>query len=386
MKTGIWGIVLFSIWLSVACQRTMPTQQDGQMEFTVVVKDASGIVQGDSMLAYSPVSHATVTLASNSYYTTENKPETFTAVTDADGQVCFKDLPMASYSVDVQKEWIYEDTETGMMDTVMLRGSKIVDLMPGSEMIDTVETIMETASDLVINEIYYCGPVNNAFYFYDQFVELYNPSKDTVYLDGKVLCRALSRQHPQMDTIDFMQALYIYQFPGEPLTGRNYPLLPGEFTVIAQDAFDHSQFIGSSIDLSTADWEFYNPYKGDYDSPPANVTNIAPDNSVDFMINLSHNGVILADGSEWYYGEYSQSGNYQYIHLPLHTIIDAVEYASSLESTKELTRRVDAGFAGVGMSKYSGKSTERRIPGFDTNNSTLDFIVIDHPTPGYQHE
>jgi len=63
-----------------------------------------------------------------------------------------------------------------------------------------------------------------------------------------------------------------------------------------------------------------------------------------------------------------------------------VEYSANGTKQKELTTRVDAGFAGVGISKYSGKSVERRLPGFDTNNSNLDFVNVDHPTPGYQHE
>ena len=116
-----------------------------------------------------------------------------------------------------------------------------------------------------------------------------------------------------------------------------------------------------------------------------NVNNVIKENSTDFMINLVHNDIILADGSDFYFGEVSESG-YQYIHIPIETIIDGVEYSASAEKQKELTKRVDAGFAGVGIGKYTGKSTERRAAGFDTNNSSLDFIVLDHPTPGYQHK
>ena len=134
-----------------------------------------------------------------------------------------------------------------------------------------------------------------------------------------------------------------------------------------------------------ADWEFYNPYKGDIDNAANNVTNAVKENSTDFMINLVHNDIILADGSDFYFGEVSEYG-YQYIHIPIETVIDGVEYSANPEKQKELTKRVDAGFAGVGIAKYTGKSTERRTPGFDTNNSSIDFVVLEHPTPGYQHE
>jgi len=67
----------------------------------------------------------------------------------------------------------------------------------------------------------------------------------------------------------------------------------------------------------------------------------------------------------------------------LNTVIDGVEYSINGNSIKLLTQRVDAGFAGVGLSRYSGKSVQRRQPGFDTNNSSLDFIILNQPTPGY---
>jgi hypothetical protein len=50
---------------------------------------------------------------------------------------------------------------------------------------------------------------------------------------------------------------------------------------------------------------------------------------------------------------------------------------------KTMTARVDAGFAGIGITRYSGQSTERREEGVDTNNSTFDFVNLPHPTPGY---
>jgi hypothetical protein len=249
-----------------------------------------------------------------------------------------------------------------------------------------VETVLSIPSKLIINEIYYCGPINHAFYFFDQFVELYNASNDTVYLDGLLVGRARQYAHPDMETNDFVQAISLFRFPGEPLEGQDYPLAPGEFSVLAGDALDHSLYIANAMDLSNADWEFYDQYGGDIDNPAPNISNQLPERAIDFMINLGHNAVILSDGSDWYYGEERISGNGQYVHFPIETVIDVVEYSSSSESTKEITARLDAGFAGIGMLKYSGKSVERRLLGFDTNNSTLDFVINAVPTPGFQHE
>jgi len=241
-----------------------------------------------------------------------------------------------------------------------------------------------TASDLMINEIFFCGSDYSSFYFYDQFVELYNTSNDTLYLDGIILTRQTQISYPDQEEIDFVRATYAFQFPGTPVSGRQYPIAPKQFIVIASDAIDHTQYCDKSIDLSEADWECFNPLGYDYDNPDVpNIVSIHPTSTTDFLINLSHNAVVIATGEEYSFDEYAPGKIY--IIIPIHTIIDGVEYASNLSATKELTVRVDAGFAGIGCTKYSGNSTERRELGLDTNNSTFDFSLIPHPTPGYSY-
>ncbi len=373
-------IILSALLLSFSCTERMPTEKDGQLVLKSIVVDESDIVPYDSTLGYAPVSNAEITLISGSYFATTTSARQYTAWSDSAGLAVFEGLAASKYTMSVEKEFFIGDAG------IMLRGNKIVDLFASNSTPDTLKTILSVASKLVINEIYYCGPANNAFYFYDQYVELYNTSQDTVYLDGMIVCRARQAEHPEMETIDFVQAIYMFKFPGESLTGREYPVAPGQFVVLAQDALDHSKYITNAVDLSGADWEFFDPYGADINNPAPNINNILPDRTSDFMINVSHNAVILADGSDWYYGDSYESSDKQYIHIPISTVIDAVEYASSTESTKEVTMRLDAGFAGIGTLKYSGKSTERRLPGFDTNNSTLDFVLNNTPTPGYQHE
>ncbi len=375
-------IGLCCLCIFFACTKEMPTARDGELQYNLVVSctDTTGIVPFNAVLGYRPLDGAKVTLFSQSYYETQGKAKQYVGYTDQNGQVAFEGLAASKYNMIVEKEIIIEDT-------IRARGTKIAEIFESTQKPDTVYAALSAIpASIVINEIYYCGPVNKAFYFYDQFVELYNTSDHIVYLDGLIVCRALQKQHPTMETNDFVQVIYVFQFPGEPKTGREYPLYPGEFAVIAQDAYDHSQYIKTAVDLSDADWEFFDPYGGDIDSPPPNVTNILPEHTVDFMINLAHNAVVLADGSDWYYGETSESGRYQYVHIPIETVIDAVEYSSNSESTKELTTRLDAGFAGIGMTKYSGQSVERRVAGEDTDNSTIDFVILETPTPGYQHE
>jgi len=233
---------------------------------------------------------------------------------------------------------------------------------------------------LRINEIYYAGSCASSFYFYDQFVELYNNSEDTLYLDGMIVTRQLSTVDPSMEDVDYVRAIYAFQFPGTPVTGREHPVAPGQFVVIAADAIDHRPFCPSAVDLSTADWEMFNALGNDYDNPSVpNLVNIMPNRTSDYMINLVHNAVVLANGSE-----HSMDAD-GYLRIPIRAIVDGVEYSSNAAVSKEMTIRVDAGFAGIGITRYAGYSTERKVPGLDTNNSTVDFVVILHPTPGYQH-
>jgi len=378
--------LLTFILLSVACQREMPTQKDGRLMLQIIAADTSGVLPVDPSLGYAPVPFAQVNLYSKYYYSTQGNPKRYSTLTDLLGRAAFENLPVSDYIITVSKDTTYTDPADTTSANVTLRGFSLSRLDKQADFIDSIKTQLRPNSPLVINEIYYCGPKNKAYYFYDQFIELYNSADTSVYLDGKILCRALQKHKPDMDRVDYVQVIYVYQFPGRPLTGRSYPLAPHKFAVIAQDAFDHSQNIATAVDLSHADWEFYNPFAGDIDNPDVpNVVNVIPENGTDFMINLVHNGVILADGSDYYNGEVSSSG-YQYIHVPIRTILDGVEYSANPNKQKEITSRVDAGFAGVGIGKYSGKSVERRTPGFDTDNSSLDFVNINHPTPGYEHK
>jgi hypothetical protein len=370
-------IILFS------CVEKLPTQKDGDFLYSAVIVDTLGILAFDSALGYSPLKNTLITLESNSYFSSFAYSIKYYKHTDNNGRVEFNNLTNSDYLLYSNVlDTVKFSPVTSQWDSVKVGCSEDIRDINEHSGTDTIYTFA-AAPNLVINEIFYCGSDRSSFYFYDQFVELYNASQEIKYLDGLILCRARQSRSPDLETNDFVQASYVFQFPGTPITGRDFPIHPGEYITIAGDAIDHSQLIKNALDLSQAEWEFYNPLANEVDNPAQNVTNALPERTTDFLINLTHNAIILADGTDWYYGETPPNSTYQSIHIPIRTVIDAVEYASDSDATKELTVRLDAGFAGVGMVKYSGKSVERRIPGFDTNNSRLDFIILDTPTPGY---
>jgi len=78
--------------------------------------------------------------------------------------------------------------------------------------------------------------------------------------------------------------------------------------------------------------------------------------------------------------------------IPKTAVIDGVEYLKDPTrlDLKKLDPAIDAGAAG-GIQFYTGYSNERKLATGaawsleDNNNSTLDFVKINHPTPGYHY-
>lgn len=362
-------ILLVATAVFCGCGEDMPGIPEGNGFISVVVVDTSGLTPGGTPGVPVALDSVEVRLKSRSH---EFNTVGYTA---SDGTVSFENLVSGWYEIFARREFLIENNKKNFT------GGFDYHLWADERLDSTVMVNLIATSDLMINEIFYAGSDYSSFYFYDQFVELYNASEDTLYLDGIILTRQAQTAYPDQDEVPFVRAIYAYQFPGTPVTGRQYPILPGQLVVIAGDAVDHSQWCAKSIDLSGADWECFNPLSSDYDNPDVpNLVNINTDSKVDYMINLSHNGVVIATGESY---EQQPRETTDYILIPIETVLDGVEYATNTTATKELTQRVDAGFAGLGCTKYSGQSTERRVLGLDTNDSSFDFMLTTKPTPGW---
>ncbi|NOY76236.1 MAG: DUF4876 domain-containing protein, partial [Calditrichaeota bacterium] len=216
-------------------------------------------------------------------------------------------------------------------------------------------------SNIKINELYVGGPKNDHYFFKDQYIELYNAGTQTEYLDGKIICRLAG---------NITKVTYIFQFPGN---GTDYPIQPGEYKVCAQSAVNWKEQVPTSIDLSHADFEFYNPENAsDPDNPNVpNIVNLYTGRHTDFMLSLTSDEVILASGADVDYTD----------GIDFETVIDGVEYDGKPTSSVTLDPRISADHFCCAV-KYQGKSIERIAPGYDTNNCATDFRLIDYPTPG----
>ena len=304
---------------------------------------------------------------------------TIYATTDSNGQVLIENLPFASYVV----QSFLDFTKPGSNEKVQIAGATVVDLVADSlgGAVAQASFTMGSQRGFKINEVYSSGPASSLRYWNDLYLELYNGSGDTVYVDGMLILRLGTSQLFS----DVLKVTYIYQFPGTAITGREYPVIPGEFVVLAGQAFNHNligPLRGKTVDLSHADWEFINMIEpGALDN--ASVPNITTNNGrvvqtsrVGFLIGMTGDGLALCDGTD-----IDQTDG-----IDISTVIDCIELSASPTHTKEVPYSVDLSFGGLGQVKYSGQSVERLLPGFDTNNSRIDFTVINKPTPGYHHE
>jgi len=203
-------------------------------------------------------------------------PPPIPARTDAQGVVHLGSLQTGEYRVTVERPLTLEEFE-------QVRETGVTGIY-GSLGISVTATAVEfelapapaLRRPLVISEYHFMGyyTLGLGQYSTGGFLELYNNSDTTIYLDGKLVGRGMdlvSTSTPCDWTAPFrtdpagVWAVELQQFPG---SGVQYPLEPGETVVIATDAIDHREFVPELLDLSGADFEFSGPKGPDNPAVP----------------------------------------------------------------------------------------------------------------------
>lgn len=373
MKRAVIAAICALAALAGSCGLDRPGDPDGSIVLILEAIDTSG----SSGVARAPVPGASVEVSSSS----QVYQRTFT--TDDSGRVAIEGLAAGNYYVRATKR---ADVQYGL-----LVGQKQMNIRYEAELRDSLLLSFVKLSPVVLNEVYFCGCNGSIFYYYDQFVELYNSTADTIYLDGHIVCRSTQVDYiMDWETVDFALGYYVYRFPGVRGVTRECPIAPYDYLVIASDAVNHNLYGSLCINLLEADWEFFNALANDYDNRA--VPDLTPISMLgtDFSYNIGHCALWLATGEEYRHAEHcytSTSGGLvcsQYVEVPLYTILDAVEYSANPDSPRYITKRLDGALGGNGIVKYSGISMERKTPGLDSDNSAFDFEPT-RPTPGYSH-
>jgi hypothetical protein len=196
-----------------------------------------------------------------------------TVLTDSAGEARFPDLIPGRYRLAAYRALTDDEAaqlgsrRRGFGDGLMLD-------IPGPST-KTLALAPDRRGALLIAELYgTCPKKAEVQWNYHHYLEIYNNSETTVYLDGMILGRAYGwrfeyssgltcyESAPFRNDPDGVWAFYLHHFPG---SGAEYPLAPGGIAVVAVDAIDHSQYHPSFPDLTQADFELLGP--ADVDNP-----------------------------------------------------------------------------------------------------------------------
>lgn len=332
-----------------------------------------------------------------------------TATTGENGQAVFTGMLPGNYNISVTRSVTAQEalTLTGVSQELALNAAAGNVTVTGTQDATfTLELQGTAAGSLLIKEVYYTGSKTAAggTYFSDQFIELYNNSTDTLYLDGICIGDAYGNSgliNPNSLPTPFNtdnQHVYLSNVWRIPGTGKEHQLAPGKSIIIAQDGVNHQDALlnpNSPVDLSQADWETYNerPDGRDADAPGVpNLERVYFTGGFDWLITVFGPGVVIfkADFDTLEKVAIPGSTLDPRIKVPNTVVVDAFEGLKDAGSVtyKRIPAGLDAGFVYAGDT-YNMQSFRRKtattINGRkvlqDTNNSGLDFEKLAAPAP-----
>lgn len=394
MKRFLVATLLFGLGLS-ACRK----DRFGELEkANVTVK-----VNYPSTYSQPAANSATVTL------TSIDDASVKTAATNSNGEAIFADVLPGSYNIAVSKSLTADEarTLTGISTAISLNALQgNVAITNGQDPVYELTLQGSAAGNIVFKEVYYTGSKTSmgGTYFSDQFIELYNNSTDTLYLDSLCIADAYGNAgliNPTSLPTPFNtdnSAVYVSTIWRIPGTGKQQPLAPGKSIIIAQDGVNHKDPLlnpNSPVDLSAADWETYNerPDNRDADAPAVpNLEKVYYNGGFDWNVPVFGASLVIfkADFSKLEQVPIPGSTQPARIKIPNNIIIDGFEALKDggAGSFKRIPPAVDAGFVFAddtyNMQSFRRKTSTtingRRVLQ-DTNNSGNDFEKIATPTP-----
>lgn len=260
---------------------------------------------------------------------------------------------------------------------------------------------------IMISKVYYAGTKDNMGrdYAADSYVELFNNSDETVWLDGLYLGLTEPSMNPSYYTAaEYPDSLYLCQVCRFPGSGQDHPLAPGESVVIAaSSARNHLESAAESVDLSHADFEVKGMEgSGNPDIPMLPIVSNSWNNLQKLnLIAGGPNSLVLFETDEdvlsWpeVYRPGKTSGDL-YRRMHKRWVLDGVECLKKPAQTdpdvnsKRLHSSIDAGYITItAVNGRNHESVERKVSRtengryylVDTNNSSVDFVVCTDPTP-----
>lgn len=316
------------------------------------------------------------------------------------------ELPKGSYKITVNGEIVSQSNET-----LTVGGGANVDIVNTVENVNIDLYVKSFNNDFIIEEVFFTGvkTPEGKNYNSSRYFKLTNNTDQVLFADQLII-----GQSNFLTTVDNNVTPYAITeyFPVKgvmvlPGSGQQYPVQPGDFIVIADNAIDHNSISSTAFNLSNADFEFPNdnPTLGNVDNPSVPNVDVIYTQMNFNMFFLHSSGVEAYVIARFPEGQDKTTflANYKYDYeytnaagnitsrsaykIPNTWIIDGMNNANEDKLLQLLTApSIDAGWTGVGAfyndPNRIGKSVRRNVIGQsstgknvykDTNNSTIDF-------------
>jgi hypothetical protein len=322
-------------------------------------------------------------------------------------QVLINDLEEGTYNITISGHLDFTlNNVAGQKDFEIT--SENVKISETSAAVQMVVSTFTAQGGFVISEIFFTGTstAEGKSYSGDQYIRITNNSDVTLYADSiAVLESAFLTTQKQEYTPDIMSTDFsvqaCYMIPG---TGKSVPVEPGASLTLAVNAINHTAEQPNSIDLSQADFEFYDESSNaNFTDPDGKAPNLDKWYCYTATIYQFHsrgfNSMAIAKmkttKEDWLannvydakylfvFGDFSREMTKKGIYkVPNSWILDGVNL--SVESVREwnvLDASIDAGWTYCGkvdkdetrFNKAVIRKQDANGKYVDTNNSTNDF-------------
>ena len=279
--------------------------------------------------------------------------------------------------------------------------------------------------DFIIEEVFFTGvkTSDNKNYNSSRYFKITNNTNKILFADQLIIGQSEFLTTDDKNPTPYNKNL---SFPVKgvmvlPGNGNQYPVQPGDFIVIADNAINHKQNTSTAYDLHNADFEFpsTNPALGQVDNPSvpnAEVIYTQMTFNMFFLHNRGFESYVIArfptgENKDSFLQKFKYDYSYQnsagsitsksVYSIPNSWIIDAENNSVPTKFIHTLTAPgIDSGWTSVGATDSDanrfGKSVRRKTAGtmtngknlyMDTNNSTNDFTKDAVPSlkDGIQH-
>lgn len=322
-------------------------------------------------------------------------------------QVLINDLEEGTYNISISGHLDFTlNNVAGQKDFEIT--SENVKISETSAAVQMVVSTFTAQGGFVISEIFITGTstAEGKSYSGDQYIRITNNSDVTLYADSiAVLESAFLTTQKQEYTPDIMSTDFsvqaCYMIPG---TGKSVPVEPGASLTLAVNAINHTAEQPNSIDLSQADFEFYDESSNaNFTDPDGKAPNLDKWYCYTATIYQFHSrgfnsmaiAKMKATKEDWLannvydakylfvFGDFSREMTKKGIYkVPNSWILDGVNL--SVESVREwnvLDASIDAGWTYCGkvdkdenrFNKAVIRKQDANGKYVDTNNSTNDF-------------